>query len=733
MIESISIKSVASYDTTGINITRLKKVNFIYGANGCGKTTISNLLHNPNDTKFHACSVNWENSQPLNTLVYNKEFREQNFGKGKISGVFTLGQATNEEIKIIDSKIEKLRIIKDGRSQTSETLKKQSQKLNDLEGEFKETCWTEIYKKYEPTFKEAFVGFLYKETFKNKLLQEFVGNAATLITLEELKTKAKTIFGKIPQDILPINPINYKKISDIIADTCWKKIIVGKADVDIAKFIQKLNISDWVNQGKNYLQNDEICPFCQQQTINNHFRKQLEEFFDESYLNNIEYLKNLKREYDTLTQNLINELNSIEITQKNLQNTKLDLDKYSACLRTLNSQNINNLELQKNKIKEPSSNIDLIPLNEQLDLIAELITNANIEIKKHNNIIANFKVEKNNLVKSIWKFIIEEFREKIIKFNTGKNGLTSGIQALETKLKAKQNELATLDTEIKHLSKNVTSIQPTINEINQLLKSFGFLNFEIKASSENGFYQIQREDGSIAEDTLSEGEITFITFLYYMQLANGGTTEESVNDERVLIIDDPVSSLDSNILFVVGTLIKETIKNVKSGNSNIKQIILLTHNVYFHKEVSFIDARTKICNKTNYWILRKNDRTSFIEDYKQTNPISTSYELLWKELKEHESNSGITLQNIMRRIIENYFKILGKYEYGDLIDQFNSKEEQDICRSLISWINDGSHGFPDPLFIEFADSQKNAYLNVFRDIFYKTSNQGHYNMMMSIN
>lgn len=35
MLESINIKKVASYDDIGIQITGLKKINFIYGANGC--------------------------------------------------------------------------------------------------------------------------------------------------------------------------------------------------------------------------------------------------------------------------------------------------------------------------------------------------------------------------------------------------------------------------------------------------------------------------------------------------------------------------------------------------------------------------------------------------------------------------------------------------------------------------------------------------------------------------
>ena len=104
MIENITIKDVATYDNSGIQVNDLKKVNFIYGANGCGKTTISNFLFNSSDDKFSNCSLVWQNDIPLNTLVYNKEFRERNFGKGKLSGVFTLGEATAEQVKAIADK-----------------------------------------------------------------------------------------------------------------------------------------------------------------------------------------------------------------------------------------------------------------------------------------------------------------------------------------------------------------------------------------------------------------------------------------------------------------------------------------------------------------------------------------------------------------------------------------------------------------------------------------------------
>ena len=110
MLESITIKNIATFNDTGIQISGLKKVNFIYGANASGKTTISNFLHNSNDEKFISagCSINWKNGLQLQTLVYNKDFRERNFGNGKIAGVFTIGEATAEQIKEIEEKMQQL-------------------------------------------------------------------------------------------------------------------------------------------------------------------------------------------------------------------------------------------------------------------------------------------------------------------------------------------------------------------------------------------------------------------------------------------------------------------------------------------------------------------------------------------------------------------------------------------------------------------------------------------------
>ncbi|GIM59658.1 AAA family ATPase [Capnocytophaga canis] len=738
MIESINIKNIATYDNEGIQINGLKKVNFIYGANGTGKTTLSNYLFNDESEKekFSDCSIKWEGDNPIKTLVYNKKFKELNFGHGKVKGIFTLGQATTEQVVEINTKKEQLNEIKKEGEVKKDTLEKQKKELEKLEEEFKDACWKNLKLKYENDLKKAFDGVIKsKERFRDKLLEEFQNNSEILLTYDELKEKAKTVFGEIPQAISEINNISYDEVLEIRSDNIWRTKIIGKSDINIASLIERLGINDWVNEGKKYIQEDEnTCPFCQQNTITEDFRNKLNLFFDETYTNNINYLKVIQQKYNSLMDNIINELNTIENNQKNLPNTKLDIDKFSSYLKTLISQNSENKVKIENKVKEPSREFELVSLEEQLKLISELISNANTEIQKHNNIVINFHTEKHNLIKSVWKFLVEEFKTEIQNFNRTKNGLERGIQNLDTQLQDKKTEWRALNNEVQELTKNITSIQPTIDEINRLLQSFGFLNFKIVASSQDGFYEIQRESGENAEQTLSEGEVTFITFLYYYQKAKGGENPEAVNEDRVLVIDDPISSLDSNVLFIVSTLIKDLIREIKEDNylGSIKQILLLTHNIYFHKEVSFVGKGAE-SNKLNYWILRKNDNITNIQAYGVKNPIQSSYAMLWNELKNENNTSPLTIHNIMRRILENYFKVLGNYKNEeDVISHFPLHEEKQACRSLYYWINDGSHCFSDDLEIQDQSISIEAYKNVFRDIFKHTGQEGHYNMMMGI-
>jgi len=81
--------------------------------------------------------------------------------------------------------------------------------------------------------------------------------------------------------MLPI--LDNSKIQMLESNQILQKKIIGKADVDIAALIKKLENSDWVQQGQQYFnQLKDQCPFCQQKT-DAAFRQNLEDYFDQSY------------------------------------------------------------------------------------------------------------------------------------------------------------------------------------------------------------------------------------------------------------------------------------------------------------------------------------------------------------------------------------------------------------------------------------------------------------------
>lgn len=161
--------------------------------------------------------------------------------------------------------------------------------------------------------------------------------------------------------------------------------------------------------------------------------------------------------------------------------------------------------------------------------------------------------------------------------------------------------------EIKELEKKVASIKPTVAWINHQLTRYGFTGFRIQPTKDGNYYQIQREDGSYVMDTLSEGETTFITFLYFMQLVKGGESQYAVQEPKVVVIDDPISSLDSAALRTVSEMMVPVMEDVrwKKDDEGVTQVIVLTHNMEFYKRMTYQNGRIRKLKGWHYWRLRK--------------------------------------------------------------------------------------------------------------------------------
>ena len=63
---------------------------------------------------------------------------------------------------------------------------------------------------------------------------------------------------------------------------------------------------------------------------------------------------------------------------------------------------------------------------------------------------------------------------------------------------------------------------------------------------------------------------------------------------------------------------------------------------------------------------------------------------------------------------------------------FPAYKEKEICRSLLCWVNDGSHCVPDDYSVIPDQEQAERYLKVFKQVFEVTGHVQHYNMMMGV-
>jgi wobble nucleotide-excising tRNase len=323
-----------------------------------------------------------------------------------------------------------------------------------------------------------------------------------------------------------------------------------------------------------------------------------------------------------------------------------------------------------------------------------------------------------------------ELKADLKVYPAKRNGLNAAISSLNGQIQEANAAKMAKSKEIEALERSATSIEPTIVGINGLLKSFGFRNFSIAKADDGPFYKLVRADGSDAKDSLSEGERSFVTFLYFFHLLKGSDSESGTTTNRIVVFDDPVSSMDSDVLFIVSSLIKSLFDPVRKNIGGIKQIFVLTHNVYFHKEVTYTPDRGDDAKdgERSYWTVRKGGGGTAIKRH-NTNPIKTSYDLLWEELRRPDK-SPLTVQNTMRRILENYFKILGRMDFDKICDKFEGQQKA-MCRSLFAWVNDGSHFSHDDAFYTFDQASIDTYLEIFKQVFEKTDQQAHYDMMMA--
>jgi wobble nucleotide-excising tRNase len=733
MIETLEIEDVATY-VARQTMGGLGHLNFVFGTNGAGKTTIGRVVADP--AKHPKCTVSWRDGAEMQPLVYNRDFVDANFSlEANLKGIFTLGEEDIANEQAIVAK--KAAVDGFGRSiaQLAKTLGDAEQKeskrgeLAQLETQFKDRCW-EQKRKHDAIFQKAFAGVRGDAAaFKERLLSH-ADSSAELKTMDYLAERASTVFAEAPIKH-PMAPLLMDgKIMSREAEPILAKKVLGKSDVDIAAMIHRLGHSDWVKAGQEHLSKSAPdCPFCQQR-VPGSFKASLESYFDETFESDIKAIADIEDAYAREAASLTASLQAVVDAGLHF----LDQAAFASEKSTIEAKLQANALILANKRKEPSGVQRLESLVEPLSVAEALIQAANAKAADHNRIVDGLGAERTSLVAQVWRRIVEDIKPELDQYRASKKGLAAAIASLEKQIATAEATRKGEERELVALEKKSTSVQPTIDAINGLLKSFGFKTFALAKDGDEARYKLVRHDGRDAKHSLSEGEKSFVTFLYFYHLIKGSDAESGATRDRIVVFDDPVSSMDSDVLFIVSSLIRSLFDDMRNNRGYVKQVFVLTHNVYFHKEVCFVksqrskggkDAGRKL--ESTYWVVRKTAGGPCLESFKH-NPIKTSYDLLWDEIRKEDKNP-LTIQNTMRRILEHYFRILGGIDFDELCEKFHGKDKV-VCRSLLSWVNDGSHYSHDDAHYAFGDDGIEAQLGIFKKIFEQAEQMPHYEMMM---
>jgi len=186
-------------------------------------------------------------------------------------------------------------------------------------------------------------------------------------------------------------------------------------------------------------------------------------------------------------------------------------------------------------------------------------------VKEHNKLTDNFSRENENARSALEK-------DEVVRALHDYQAKQNEIERAETKLAAAGKIKEVLEGKIAELKRAIRNHQKSADELNKEMAAYlgrDELQFEVR---DTGY--IIRRNGRPARD-LSESERTAIAFMYFLKSLTDADFDIKTG---IVVVDDPVSSLDTNSLYGAFAF-------MKSRTENAGQLFVLTHNFTFFRQV----------------------------------------------------------------------------------------------------------------------------------------------------
>lgn len=723
MISKIVLNGVASYKKEAVLDTD-KKVNLLYGLNGTGKSTFSEFLYDRKGARFSQCSIEGLGENDT-VLVYSQKFVQDIFYEPEgIHGIFTLSKGNANAQKVIDIASAEVKKLTEQKRKIEEEKTKNEQKyLGEIE-EYKKQVWKI---KTEYTGGDRVLEFCLdglkgnKDTLFKHIISLEKPEGELDYSVDDLKKAAQQLQGEAQsRQLLSKVLIN---VGDIEQSELLSKVIVGNKNSSVASLIETLGNSDWVNTGIKYVHIDGekgVCPFCQQKTITQNFLEQINAYFDESYNRDKSQIEQMISRYDAEIKKATDFFNAIK-DDSFLEKNKAEIESLSANLISVSEHNLNTL---REKAKTPSIQVSLQPINEIIESINSIIENANNEITLYNQRIADKKGFKSKIKDSFWYLMRKEYNSVIELYAANKKVYEQSVENVQKELQTKTSEINTNTALIEENRKKTVNIDEAVENIKNGLIDIGITDFTIeKYSEEEALYRLKREN--LDEDvfkTLSEGEKMVISFLYFIELCKGESTAEKASNNKIVVIDDPISSLSHIYVFNIGRLIHNEFLRTKKYD----QLFILTHSLYFFYELTNTNHKERKETQKLFRIC-KNIESSYFENMKYED-IQNDYQAYWHIIKD-EKQAPALIANCMRNVMEYFFNFVEKQDFAQVFQRPELQENRYMAFNR--YMNRESHSKGQNIF-DIKEFNYDSFREAFKKVFETEGYIDHYNKMMGL-
>lgn len=678
MIKKIStLKDFGCYkDYSWNTLEAFKKTNLIYGWNYSGKTTLSKLfyiLHTKNKNEYFegaSFSISTESDSissaithetldhfPFDVRVFNTEYIKRIFTWDEPDNGFSpirfyLGDAAgdlNTRIERLERKNIRLALIKEHRYQKHISTFTSYTKGR---GKFSEKA-KDIRENYLPnTLDQNELNKTRIESIANKVkpaLSTYILGEDEL-HLVRSEAMAKNTYESLLNELRFIEELENlsKEVKRILEDTAPKAFNAPELDDHEVLF-------NWVQTGVELHKDATNCKFCTQelpkdriQNLNSYYSEKLKEI--QAAITDVQLKINIEKkkleirfpDIKSLAENYQNDFqNGINLFHEKAEKYKNQLNILEKDLERKGSGLFNSIV---------ASDIEIISFKDDFHIIEKAL-------KDHNTWLDEFDTRKNAAIIRILDHYIadylqhEDYNQKEAMYNTA----TTAITDIDAMVSDNKRQIRQAESELRSEVKG----QRELNTCLEILLHRDDIKIEVRDDK----FTLERS-GYPATD-LSEGEKSAIAFSYFLTELKALRDDDPPKlPETVVFIDDPISSLDSNHIFQVRSLLMKFFRL-----QDFAQLFVSTHNFEFFSILNdsgiFSNTHTSVSTERGrslYLIKRNKDGESSIEKMPKTfSKYNSEYAGIFNVLLEFHRNDDKEsfsytnlLPNALRRFVELY-------------------------------------------------------------------------------